>query len=59
MISCSVSRHSRADARHVATTEIQKVSCSPFVSSEHEVKMTAPLDVWTKDKQQAIVRFLC
>jgi hypothetical protein len=31
---------------------------SPFVRSEHGVKMTAPLEVCTKDKQHAIVRLL-
>jgi hypothetical protein len=33
-------------------------SCSPFVPSEHGVKMTAPQEVYTKDTQHAIVRFL-
>jgi hypothetical protein len=30
--------------------------CSPFVPSEHGIKVTAPLEVYTKDKQHAIVR---
>jgi hypothetical protein len=33
-------------------------SCSSFVPNEHGVKMTAPLEVCTKDEQRAIVRFL-
>jgi hypothetical protein len=33
------------------------LSCNPFVLSEHGVKMTAPLEVCTKDKQHAIVHF--
>jgi hypothetical protein len=32
-------------------------SCSPFMPSEHGVKMTAPPEVCTKDKH-AIVHFL-
>jgi hypothetical protein len=34
-------------------------SYSPFVQSEHGIKMTAPLQVCTKDEQHAIVHFLC
>jgi hypothetical protein len=33
-------------------------SCSPFVPSEHGVKMIAPLEVCTKDKQHAVAHFL-
>jgi hypothetical protein len=33
-------------------------SCSLFVPNEHSIKMTAPLEVCTKDKQHAIVHFL-
>jgi hypothetical protein len=33
-------------------------SCSPFVPSEHDATMTAPLEVCTKDKQRAVERFL-
>jgi hypothetical protein len=32
-------------------------SCNLFVPSEHGVKMTATLEVCTKDKQHAVVRF--
>jgi hypothetical protein len=32
-------------------------SC-PFVPSEHDVKITAPQEICTKDKQHAVVRFL-
>jgi hypothetical protein len=32
-------------------------SCIPFVLSERGVKMAAPLDVYTKDEQLAVVRF--
>jgi hypothetical protein len=32
--------------------------CIPFVPSEHGVKMTAPLEVCTKDMHRAVVRCL-
>jgi hypothetical protein len=32
--------------------------CSPFVLSAHDIKMTVPLEVCTKDKQHVIVHFL-
>jgi hypothetical protein len=32
-------------------------SCTPFVPSEHGVKMVATVEVCTKDKQYAKVRF--
>jgi hypothetical protein len=32
-------------------------SCSPFVPSEHGVKMTDTLEVCTKDTQHTVVRF--
>jgi hypothetical protein len=33
--------------------------CSTFVLSEHGIKMTALLEVSTKDKQHAVVHFFC
>lgn len=33
-------------------------SCAVFVLSEHDIKMTASLEVYTKDKQYAVMYFL-
>jgi hypothetical protein len=55
----NTSEASSAVAQGQAVTMLRVwFSCIPFVLSEHDVKMTAALEVCTKDKKHATVRFL-
>jgi hypothetical protein len=49
---------SRCSSRFDGNMLRVRFSCSPFVPSEHGVKMTAPIEDCIKDKQHAIIRFL-